>query len=87
MVNSIATRIIRWIGGKFDGKKAYIGAAGKMIMGFMGIALIMFPDVLRPLGFPEMSLDEAISLIVGGYAIFSGIQSAGQRAAIKKVEK
>jgi hypothetical protein len=44
MSNFILTRFLKWIGGKFDGKKSYIGAIGKIVMGLMGLALIMFPD-------------------------------------------
>lgn len=87
MSNFILTRFLKWIGAKFDGKKSYIGAIGKIVMGLMGLALIMFPDALSPLGLPELSFDESLSLILGGYAVFSGIQGAGQRAAIDKVKK
>lgn len=87
MSNFILTRFLKWIGAKFDGKKSYIGAIGKIVMGLMGLAMIMFPDALSSLGLPELSFDESLSLILGGYAVFSGIQGAGQRAAIGKVKK
>jgi len=87
MTGKLLTNLLRWLGTRLDGKKSYIGAIGKIVMGLMGLAMIMFPDALSSLGLPELSFDESLSLILGGYAVFSGIQGAGQRAAIDKVEK
>lgn len=78
---------LKFIAGKLDGKKTYIGAILKgitgIIAGVSGLVGYMYPDVM-----PEMEPEAAIALIMGGvYAISSAFQGIGQRAANKKIEK
>jgi len=61
------TKLIRFVGMKLDGYKTTVGGIGMILTGLMGIIGIMFPDVeVLP---KNMSLDESIILISGGFGV------------------
>jgi hypothetical protein len=83
--------VLRFLGRKLDGKKTYLGAAGKILTGFTGIATgivgiigIMYPDF----GFPVMDIEISLASISGGfYAISSGFQGIGIGHKIEKSKR
>jgi len=88
MKNFILMRLLKYAGGKLDGKKTYAGGIGKilvglgtMISGIVALIGIAFPDQ----GLPAMDLETALGLIAGGfYAISSGLEGIGIGHKIEK---
>lgn len=80
--------VLRYVGGKMDGKKSYAGAIGKILTGVaslcggaIGLIGVMYPD----LGFPKMDAEASIATISAGfYAISSGVQGIGLAHKMEK---
>lgn len=89
MNETLIKLIIKYLAGKVDGKKTYIGATGKMLTGLgtlltgiVGLLGYAFPDQL-----PSMEYEVASGLIVAGaYGIFDGFSEIGQRHATEKAK-
>lgn len=56
--------ILRFVGKKLDGKKTYIGAAGLILTGVVGLLAYIVPDM----GLPEMEVETALGTISAGIA-------------------
>lgn len=80
--------ILRYVGGKMDGKKSYAGAIGKILTGIasicggtIGLIGTVYPD----LGLPKMDAEASIATISAGvYAISSGVQGIGLAHKMEK---
>lgn len=61
----LITKGLRWVGGKFDGHKTKIGAFGLILTGVVSLINIIWPGTVP--GIPEMTLDQVIASITGGF--------------------
>lgn len=54
--NFIGTRILKYIGGKLDGKKTWIGGISLILSALIGLVNIMFPElaISVPNGFEDV---------------------------------
>ena len=83
-MNWIILRVIAFAGGRLEGKKTYIFAVGKILLGLVAVISIMFPEFAAEFGIRKMSIEEVITVFGGGYSILSGGQGASERAALTK---
>ena len=60
--NFFLTKILQWVGRKFDGKKTLIAGIGSFLWGLQGILGVIFPD----LKYTDMTLEEAMAYILAG---------------------
>ena len=82
MQNFLFTRLLKYAGGKLEGKKTYVGAIGKILLGVLVAIAIIFPDLGEQFGLPRMDPETVIGLFVAAYAALSGVQGAGIRSAL-----
>ncbi len=75
MKNFLLTRILVFIGGKLSGYKTYIGGAGGVLYGILGLMAIAEPKAGIPV---NVDAQTAIGLITGGIAAI-GIGHKGQK--------
>jgi len=82
-MNWIVTKLIRWIGGRFDGYKTKIGGVGLILTGVISAINLVWPDTVP--GAPMMDLDGIIAAIGGGLvALGIGGKIDKNTAAVKE---
>lgn len=64
-MNWVITRLVRWIGGRFDGYKTRIGGIGLILTGVISAINLVWPETVP--GVPTMDLDGIIAAIGGGF--------------------
>lgn len=65
MGNFFIGRLLRFIGGKFDGHKTTIGGIGLILSGLAGLLGYAFPDVE---GLPKSDIETVLTTIAAGFA-------------------
>lgn len=61
----LLTKGLRWVGRKFDGYKTKIGAFGLILTGIVSAINLIWPNTVP--GIPEMTIDQIITSITGGF--------------------
>jgi len=81
---------IKYLANRFDGKKAYVGAAGEiltgigsLIAGLVGLISYAYPDLGLT---PEIDVEVSLAALTGGfYMISAGVKGIGIRHGIEKI--
>ena len=63
MKNFLLVKFLRFLGAKMDGYKSFVGGAGMILTGVLGLLGHVFPDQE---GLPKMDLDVCLGTISGG---------------------
>jgi len=63
MGNFMIGKLLRWLGGRFDGYKTYAGGISAIVLGALGLLGYMFPDQ----GLPEIDIELALGAISLGF--------------------
>lgn len=82
-MNWIITKLVRWIGGRFDGYKTRIGGVGLILTGVISAINLIWPETVP--GVQTMDLDGIIAAIGGGFvALGIGGKIEKNTAAVKE---
>lgn len=82
-MNWIITKLVRWIGGRFDGYKTRIGGVGLILTGVISAINLIWPGTVP--GVQTMDLDGIIAAIGGGFvALGIGGKIEKNTAAVKE---
>ena len=65
MKNLLFRKLLGLLGRKLDGYKTKVGGVGLVLVGFIGLVALVFPDQ----GLPQMDIDTALTTIASGFAV------------------
>jgi len=66
LLHKLIASALGYFGKKLDGKKTYLGGAGLILTGVVGLLGYVVPDQ----GLPQMEVEACIGYISGGLAVF-----------------